>query len=50
MATFANTVDQSKEVNKETFSNYRKRMKIALKANAIHRKRAIQAVSKVTLN
>lgn len=48
-ATFANSVNQSTKVNEETFSVFKKRMKVAVKNNAIHRRKAVQSASKVIL-
>lgn len=47
--TFANSIEESKEVNGEVFSNFKKKMKIAIKKNALHRRKAIQSASKVIL-
>lgn len=47
--TFANSVETSKKVNEETFSNFKMKMKTAIKNNALHRRKAIQSASKVIL-
>lgn len=48
-ATFANSISEAKEVSEETFNNFKERMKVAAKANAINRKKAIQSASKIIL-
>lgn len=47
--TFANSVKESKEVNAEVFCEFKNKMKIAVKNNALHRRKAIQSASKVIL-
>ena len=47
--TFSSSVEQSKEVNEEVFVAFKKSMEIAIKENAIHRRKAIQSASKVIL-
>lgn len=45
-ATFADSLKPNTEVREDTFSNFKKRMKIAVKANAVYRRNAIQSASK----
>jgi len=47
--TFANSVEQSKQVGEESFSSFRNKMKVAVNENAVHRRKAIQSASKVIL-
>ena len=47
--SFLNTVEQSRPISEDSFSDFKKRMKTALKVNAIHRRKAIQSASEVIL-